>query len=168
MIYFNVLGQHFLFLCSSRRTTDLLEKRSSNYSDRPRMPMLLELYVSDLFHLNDLFSNILFIHIYLFVAEWSGISTLALFLMARGGENCGNYSMRIFTLTRCTNTNLCRDERSMLFCVDYLSHPTTSSTTFDSKSSSFLCDFVRALINNLGGGKPICRYYHENFIWDWR
>lgn len=43
LIYFNVLGQHFLVLGSLRRTTDLFEKRSSNYSDRMRMPMLLEL-----------------------------------------------------------------------------------------------------------------------------
>ena len=56
MIYFNVLGQNFLVLCSSRRTTDLFEKRSSNYSDRPRMPMVSELYVSGLFHLNKLFT----------------------------------------------------------------------------------------------------------------
>ena len=46
MVYFNVLGQDFLILGSLERTTDLLEKRSSNYSDRPRLPMLLELYVS--------------------------------------------------------------------------------------------------------------------------
>ena len=166
MIYFNVLGQHFLVLCSSRRTTDLLEKRSSNYSDRPPMPMVVDLYVSDLFHLNDLFSNISFI-IYLFVAEWSGISTWALSLTARGGENCGNYSTRIFTLTRCTNTNLSRDERSMLFCVDYLSHPITSSTTFDSKSPWFLCKFVQALIKQFGKKKKFIRsYYYEDFIWN--
>ena len=51
MIYFNVLGHHFLILGSFKRTTDLLEKRSSNYSDRMRLPMLLELYVSDPLHL---------------------------------------------------------------------------------------------------------------------
>ena len=51
MIYFNVLGQHFLILCSFERTTDLFEKRSSNYSDRPRLPMLVELYVSHSLHL---------------------------------------------------------------------------------------------------------------------
>ena len=32
MIYFKVLGQHFLILCSLEQTTDLSEKRSSNYS----------------------------------------------------------------------------------------------------------------------------------------
>ena len=51
MIYFNVLGQHYLILCSLERTADLLEKRSSNYSDRMRLPMLVELYVSDSLHL---------------------------------------------------------------------------------------------------------------------
>ena len=45
MIYFKVLGHHFLILGSFKRTTDLLENRSSNYSDRMRLPMLLELYV---------------------------------------------------------------------------------------------------------------------------
>ena len=51
MIYFNVLGQNFLILCSLERTTDLFEKRSSNYSDRMRLPMLVELYVSFFLHL---------------------------------------------------------------------------------------------------------------------
>ena len=49
MIYFNVLGQHFLVLGSVRRTTDLFEKRSLKYSDRMRMPMVMELYVFDFF-----------------------------------------------------------------------------------------------------------------------
>ena len=43
MICFNVLGQHFLILGSFERTTDLFEKRSSNYSDRVRLPMMIEL-----------------------------------------------------------------------------------------------------------------------------
>ena len=51
MIYFNVLGHHFLILCSFERTTDLFEKRSSNYSDRMRLPMLCELCVSDSLHI---------------------------------------------------------------------------------------------------------------------
>ena len=45
MMYFNVLGQPFLVLGSLQRTTDLFEKRSSNYSDRMRLPMLVELCV---------------------------------------------------------------------------------------------------------------------------
>ena len=49
MVYFNVFGQGFLVLGSRKRTTDLLERRSSNYSDRIRMPML-ELYVSRSVH----------------------------------------------------------------------------------------------------------------------
>jgi hypothetical protein len=53
IIYFNVLGQHFLVLGSLRRTTDLFEKRSSNYSDRLQMPMFIDLYVSNCFHLNN-------------------------------------------------------------------------------------------------------------------
>ncbi|KAH9483726.1 Cytochrome P450 monooxygenase COX2 [Psilocybe cubensis] len=43
MVYFEVLGQPFLVLGSLRRTTDLFDRRSSIYSDRPRMPMLIEL-----------------------------------------------------------------------------------------------------------------------------
>ena len=52
MMYLNVLGQPFLILNSLQRTTDLLEKRSSNYSDRMRLPMLVELCVSGFSHLN--------------------------------------------------------------------------------------------------------------------
>ena len=45
IVYFNVLGKHFLVLGSLERTSDLFDKRSSNYSDRMRLPMLGELYV---------------------------------------------------------------------------------------------------------------------------
>ena len=51
MVYFHVLGRDFLVLGSLERTTDLLEKRSSNYSDRPPLPMVLGLYVSHSLHL---------------------------------------------------------------------------------------------------------------------
>ena len=51
MIYFNVLGQHFMILSSLEITTDLFEKRSSNYSDRTQPTMMIELWVSDSFHL---------------------------------------------------------------------------------------------------------------------
>ncbi|KAG6819668.1 hypothetical protein H0H93_009748 [Arthromyces matolae] len=43
MIYMKVLGRSFLILTSAKRTMDLLEKRSSNYSDREQLPTL-ELY----------------------------------------------------------------------------------------------------------------------------
>lgn len=43
MAYSEVLGQSFLLLGSLRRTTDLFDRRSFNYSDRPRTPMLIEL-----------------------------------------------------------------------------------------------------------------------------
>jgi hypothetical protein len=43
MIYFKVLGQGYLVLGSAVKTNELLEKRSSNYSDRAHMPMLLDL-----------------------------------------------------------------------------------------------------------------------------
>ncbi|TFK36285.1 cytochrome P450 [Crucibulum laeve] len=43
ILYFEVLGQPFIILGSLSRTYDLFEKRSSNYSDRMRMPMIIEL-----------------------------------------------------------------------------------------------------------------------------
>jgi hypothetical protein len=57
MIYLNVLGQHFVILSSLEVITDLFEKRSSNYSDRKKMTMLNELYVSHSFHLKELVKN---------------------------------------------------------------------------------------------------------------
>ena len=44
MVYFEVLGQPFLVLGSLKRINDILDKRSSNYSDRLIMPMM-RLYV---------------------------------------------------------------------------------------------------------------------------
>ncbi|KAF9002580.1 cytochrome P450 [Cyathus striatus] len=43
IIYFEVLGQPFIVLNTLKRTNDIFEKRSSNYSDRVRMPMVMEL-----------------------------------------------------------------------------------------------------------------------------
>jgi len=43
MVFFKVLGQPFLILNSLKRTNDLFEKRSSNYSDRKSGTMLIEL-----------------------------------------------------------------------------------------------------------------------------
>ena len=57
MIYLNVLGQHFVILNSLEVTTDLFEKRSSNYSDRLHLTILHELYVSHSFHFKDLVKN---------------------------------------------------------------------------------------------------------------
>ncbi|KXN82741.1 Cytochrome P450 83A1 [Leucoagaricus sp. SymC.cos] len=45
MIHFKVFGQSFLVLGSVERANDLLDKRSLNYSDSVRMPMLGELYI---------------------------------------------------------------------------------------------------------------------------
>ena len=44
IIYFEVLGQPFLVLGSLKRINDIMDKRSSNYSDRLTMPMM-KLYV---------------------------------------------------------------------------------------------------------------------------
>lgn len=45
MVYFKLLGRSFLILGSLERTSDLFEKRSPNYSDRPLNIMLSELWV---------------------------------------------------------------------------------------------------------------------------
>ena len=45
IIYFEVLGQPFMILGSLKRTNDIFDKRSSNYSDR-KLSSMLELYVS--------------------------------------------------------------------------------------------------------------------------
>jgi cytochrome P450 len=60
MIYLNVLGHRFLILGTLERTTDLFEKRSTNYSDRMRLTMLVELYVSDSLELKPLKKNVCF------------------------------------------------------------------------------------------------------------
>ena len=44
IVHFEVLGKHFIVLNSTDTINELLEQRSVNYSDRPRMPMLVELY----------------------------------------------------------------------------------------------------------------------------
>ena len=55
MIYLNVLGQHFVILNSLEVINDLLEKRSSNNSDRKQATVMVELYVSShSFHLEEL------------------------------------------------------------------------------------------------------------------
>jgi hypothetical protein len=43
VMYFHVLGQDFIVLDSVKAVEDLLEARSAIYSDRPRLPMLVEL-----------------------------------------------------------------------------------------------------------------------------
>ncbi|XP_006457143.1 hypothetical protein AGABI2DRAFT_195996 [Agaricus bisporus var. bisporus H97] len=43
MVYFKVFGQGFLILGSHERISDIFERRSSNYSDRPRLVMLNEM-----------------------------------------------------------------------------------------------------------------------------
>ncbi|KAF8871009.1 cytochrome P450 [Infundibulicybe gibba] len=40
IMHLNAFGQSIIILCSTRRTTDLLDKRSSIYSSRPRLPMM--------------------------------------------------------------------------------------------------------------------------------
>ena len=55
MIHLNVVGQHYIILNSLEVVNDLLEKRSSNNSDRKQATMMIELYVSSYsFHLEEL------------------------------------------------------------------------------------------------------------------
>ena len=44
IVYLNAIGQDLLVLGSQRVARELLDKRSSNYSDRPRS-IMIELYV---------------------------------------------------------------------------------------------------------------------------
>lgn len=43
IVHINIFGQDIIFLNSVRVANDLLEKRSSIYSDRPRLPLINEL-----------------------------------------------------------------------------------------------------------------------------
>ena len=58
MIYFNVLGEHFVILSSLEVISDLFEKRSSNYSDRKQTTMLNELHVSHSFQFGEVLKDI--------------------------------------------------------------------------------------------------------------
>lgn len=45
VVHLNVLGQHIVILDSVEATKELLDRRSAIYSDRPHMPMVIDLYV---------------------------------------------------------------------------------------------------------------------------
>jgi hypothetical protein len=45
VIYLNALGKQVVVLNSAQAAVDLLDKRSSNYSDRPRFVMFVEMSV---------------------------------------------------------------------------------------------------------------------------
>ena len=69
----------------------------------------------------------------LFVAGWDGILPCPGCRTVRGGENTEDRFRSISTLTRCTNTNLFKDEEFIPFYVDSWSHLKTSPATFTSK-----------------------------------
>ncbi|KAJ3572617.1 hypothetical protein NP233_g2968 [Leucocoprinus birnbaumii] len=48
MVYLSVLGKGILILGSMERVSDIFEKRGNNYSDRPPMPMVNDLFLTDL------------------------------------------------------------------------------------------------------------------------
>ena len=65
MIHLNVVGQHYIILNSLEVVNDLLEKRSSNNSDRKQATMMMELYVSSHpFHLKKLVVKISFYEVW--------------------------------------------------------------------------------------------------------
>jgi hypothetical protein len=49
VIYLNILGQGIIILDSPEAIMDLLERRSSIYSDRPKVPMIRDLMGFDFF-----------------------------------------------------------------------------------------------------------------------
>ena len=69
----------------------------------------------------------------LLVVEWDGISLYLSCGTVRCGINTADCFRSISTLTRCTNINLFKDEKFILFYIDSLSHLRTSSVTFTSK-----------------------------------
>ncbi|RXW19972.1 hypothetical protein EST38_g5879 [Candolleomyces aberdarensis] len=54
ILYLNLAGTDFIVLDTSKGATDLLETRSSIYSDRPRMPMVNELSGWDAFNIGSM------------------------------------------------------------------------------------------------------------------
>ena len=48
VIHLSALGQHTIILNSVEAAWDLLEKRSSVYSDRMELPMIVDLWVNSL------------------------------------------------------------------------------------------------------------------------
>ena len=57
VMHVKTFGQSMVILHSLQAARDLLDKRSSIYSDRPRFVLLSELYVFPSFHLSCVFTN---------------------------------------------------------------------------------------------------------------
>ena len=98
------------------------------------------------------------------VSEWNGILTWAFCPTACGGENTGDHFTIFLTLTRCPNTNLFKDGKSMPFYADCLTHPIISSTTFDSKY--FTHSMISRMIIKWSGNKQFRGYYNGHCIWN--
>ena len=56
-MHVKIFGQSMVVLHSLQAARDLLDKRSSIYSDRPRFVLLSELHVFPSFHLSCVFAN---------------------------------------------------------------------------------------------------------------
>ena len=85
-----LFGSHYIILNSFRAIDDLLEKRSSIYSDRPRLVMMNELYVFPFWR--DISDNPLSDSCQI---GWDGIGRCHFYRTARGGESSTRYSTNI-------------------------------------------------------------------------
>ena len=56
-MHVKIFGQSMVILHSLQAARDLLDKRSSIYSDRPRFVLLSELYIFPSLHLSCVFAN---------------------------------------------------------------------------------------------------------------
>ena len=159
MVYFNVLGQHFLVLGSLQRTTDLFENRSLNYSDRMRLPMLVELCVLDSFTSHPFKKNFcLFQNEVGFRLPFSAIR--------RNMEEIQAHISRVFPSQWGVQIPTYSKARGPHVFASTTWHtwqfPQPHSTV-----SVMHMHFSRILIKRYGN-KLIWRYFYENFIWNWR
>lgn len=131
MIYFEVLGQRFLILNSLEKVQDLLEKRSSNYSDRARMPMVLELWVipNDYAKCQHNTSTEM-----LRFAVWIAGTIWPYYRTGLGGVDTVASSMSISMQMLSRSTSLFRDERPGSSLNACLLLRRISCITFDSES----------------------------------
>jgi hypothetical protein len=75
-----------IILNSAKAVSEIFDKRGSNYSDRPDMPMIVDLYaIHDLYFCAN--SNV--------CAEWAGTGHSRLCVMAPAGGNIAAYSIVI-------------------------------------------------------------------------
>ena len=159
MVYFNVLGQPFLVLGSLQRTTDLFDKRSLNYSDRMRLPMMVELCV-----LYSFTSQLLTNFFHLFQNEVG--FCLPFSAIRRNMEEVQAHISRVFPPQWGVQIPTYSKARGPRFFASTACHtwqlPPPHSTV-----SVMHMHFFRMLIRRCGN-KLSWRYFYEDFIWNWR